>query len=767
MKKWARLIIVYITILTGYFVFELQNLEFDYDYEKYFPKEDNSMKVFEKYRDEYGDDSDFLLIAVGNGEKLFDLNFLKKVKAFGDEFKSQKIVEFVVSPVHNCKYLKKSGFAGIKLIDYLDLSKPEITKSDSAFIFANEQFVGSFLPENAQTLCLFIKIESQLNKKESKDIIDFVYAKKAEYGFKDFHFSGRVLAQVYFVDVMVSELGVFMTTSIILLIGFLYISFRSWWGVVIPLIIIIISIIWTLSIMLFTGKSFDLLMVMLPTIIFVVGMSDLVHLLTKYLDELRKGAPKNVALKIAFIEVRWATFFTSLTTAIGFFALIFANISPIREFGIYAGVSVFVAYFLAFTLLPSVLLLVKPPLGLINMKRQNIWDGILRVLFIKVLNNQRAILLLVIGLGSIGVFTAYDLKINNFLLEDLSKEDPIKKDVLFFEENYSGLRPFEAEITTDSSGVFNYKFVQELEKLETYLKSSYTQEGVGFLLSPLTIIREANFVKRNSKAEFRSIPETKRRYETLLKYIKKANSNFVDNEMVKQWTCIAKDSTSCRVSGKIKDVGGLAIKDANEKLKVFLENEINPEILKLKLTGTAMLIDRNNETLAINLMFGLILAFGVIAIIVGWMFNSLKIALLSLIPNILPLLLVTTVMWFAGIDLKISTSLIFTLAFGIAVDDTIHLLAKYKLERKKGRFHLYALKRSYLSSGKAIIVTTLILVGGFLTLMFSSFTSTFYMGLLVSVTLIIAVVLDLLILPLIMLYGLKPVHEENQSSKAN
>jgi predicted RND superfamily exporter protein len=147
------------------------------------------------------------------------------------------------------------------------------------------------------------------------------------------------------------------------------------------------------------------------------------------------------------------------------------------------------------------------------------------------------------------------------------------------------------------------------------------------------------------------------------------------------------------------------------------------------------------------------MAFLIIAVIVGLMFRSIKLAFLTLLPNILPLLMVTFVMWIGGIDLKISTSLIFTLAFGIAVDDTIHLLAKYKLEMKKGRSHVMALKRSYLSSGKAIIVTSLILIGGFLTLMFSSFASTFYMGLLVSVTLVLAVVLDLLIMPMIILYA--------------
>ena len=223
---------------------------------------------------------------------------------------------------------------------------------------------------------------------------------------------------------------------------------------------------------------------------------------------------------------------------------------------------------------------------------------------------------------------------------------------------------------------------------------------------------------------------------------------------------ISSDSMSCRLTGKLRDVGGLKIEEANEKLQEFLKESINPRILQLRLTGTAVLIDNNNSTLATNLILGLIFAFAVIAIVVGIMFRSIRIAIFSLLPNVLPLLLLTTVMWISGIDLKISTSLIFTLAFGIAVDDTIHLLSKYKLERRKGRTHLYALKRSYLSSGKAIIVTSLILVGGFLTLLFSSFTSTFYMGLLVSVTLLIALALDLMIMPLIILYGLADANKK-------
>lgn len=756
MEKWARILLISLSIITAYFVFAVRDLDFDYDYEKYFPKSDDSMVHFEKFRKEYGEDSNFLLIGLENESGIFDVDFLKKVKSFGDDLNNDTVVEFIASPVHNCGYYKKAGLNGVVFKPYLDLSKSKISEQDSLRIFQNDQITGSLLSKNGKSVCLFVRTQINLNKEEASHILNLIQEKKEEYNFSSFHLAGRILAQTYFVDKMIGELVFFIATSMVLLVLFLYISFRSWWGVVIPLIVVLVSIVWTLAIMLFTGKSFDLLMVMLPTIIFVVGMSDLVHLLAKYLDELRLGKPKNEAIKVAFKEVRWATFLTSLTTAIGFFSLSFANIVPIKEFGIYAGVSVFVAYFLAFTFLPSVLVLVKPPKSLIQSEQNNFWDKYLRGWLIKVFNNRSKVIGLTVVLIGVGVYSANALKIDNYLLEDLSNSDPVKKDVIYFEENFSGLRPFEAEVTSKvTGGVFSYEFLKELEKLEVYLKNKYTNEGVGFLVSPLTVVREANFIKKGSQSKFRKLPSSKRRFEALKRQMERGAKQIGGVNLVNGFSLISADSLKCRLTGKVRDVGGFNISKENERLEDFLNENINPDILEFRLTGTAVLIDKNNKTLAKDLIFSLLFAFTIIALVVGLMFRNLKIAILSLIPNVIPLLLVTVVMFIGGIDLKISTSLIFTLAFGIAVDDTIHLLSKYKLERKKGRSHLYALKRSYLSSGKAIIVTTLILIGGFLTLLFSTFTSTYYMGLLVSVTLFFAIVFDLMVMPLIMLYGLK------------
>lgn len=754
MKKISKLVILTIVVLSGFFAYELRNLGFDYDYEKYFPKENKQMETFVEFRKDYGGDSDFLLIAIENEKGILDVTFLKQVKSLGDSLLNHPLINFVFSPVHNAKYIKESGFSGVVVKDYLDLSENKIDEKDSLNLFSNPNFIGSILPENGKSICLFVQTEEHISKLQANSILNHIDVQLNNYAFKNVHKSGRLIAQTHYVEKMLMELVIFISASVFLLTFFLYISFRTIWGIVIPLFVVIISNIWTMAVMYYTGKSFDLLMMMLPTIIFVVGMSDLVHLLTKYLEELRKGIPKTEALKISFKEVRWATFLTSFTTAIGFFTLLSSNVQPIQEFGLYAGIGVFVAYFLAFTLLPAVLYLSDPPITILENKQGLIWDKVLRYLFLWVMKSKQKIIIGVVLLTAIGIYSMQQIQVNNYLLEDLSDSDPIKQDVMFFEEYYSGIRPFEMTLKTkNKEGLLNYEVALEIEKIQTYLQVYYTPNGVGFLLSPLTVIKEANFIKHRSKPEYRKFPKSERRFNSIVKQLKRWEDKEVGTSSLLAMKFIHENGKSGRIAGKINDIGGLAIKAENRKLDDFIAKNINPNLLEVELTGTALLIDENNSYLALNLLKGLLIAFVIIGVIVGWMFKSIKLAFLTLIPNVLPLLMVTFIMWIGGIDLKISTSLIFTLAFGIAVDDTIHLLAKYKLEIKKGRSHSLALKRSYLSSGKAIIVTTLILIGGFLTLLFSSFASTFYMGLLVSITLVFAVTLDLLIMPIIILYS--------------
>src|SRR5690554_4314826 len=214
------------------------------------------------------------------------------------------------------------------------------------------------------------------------------------------------------------------------------------------------------------------------------------------------------------------------------------------------------------------------------------------------------------------------------------------------------------------------------------------------------------------------------------------------------------DSTelTTRISGRIPDWGNIKTNHENEKLYAFLKEQGLDQHLSIHVTGTAELLDRNMSYMSSSLVEGLSFAILVVSILMALLYRSFRMLLISIIPNIIPLIIIAGVMGFSGINLKITTAIVFTISFGIAIDDTIHFLSNFKLELKKGKSKLYALKNTYLSTGKAIVLTSAILIGGFSMLLMSDFMGTYYMGLMICITLIVAVLSDLFILPLLLLY---------------
>jgi predicted RND superfamily exporter protein len=211
-----------------------------------------------------------------------------------------------------------------------------------------------------------------------------------------------------------------------------------------------------------------------------------------------------------------------------------------------------------------------------------------------------------------------------------------------------------------------------------------------------------------------------------------------------------------RIASSHGDIGMLQVQELNKKLFAFIDEEVNTDLVDFKLTGTAHLLDRNMSQLSRSLFWGLGLAIVIVAILMGFLFRSIKMVLIAMVPNVLPLVMLGAILGFAGVELKVSTALVFTISFGIAVDDTIHFMSKLKIELNKGRSLMMALRRTFLSTGRAIVLTTLILTAGFLMLMFSDFLGTFYIGLLISCTLVFALISDLFFLPVLLIFFYKP-----------
>ncbi len=742
LRKIAKVTIAIIGVLTLLSIFPLSNLRFNYEFERFFPQGDPELEFYESFREQFYPDNDFVLVGIVNEEGLFDEEFLQQIQHLSDTVKQVNRIRSVNS-ITNTSQLIVGPFGPIE-VPYLHVDEPEKYASDSARIYQSDVLVGALVSDSLPALCITIQTDPFLSKRTSDSLVDVLDAIYATYEFDEMHVSGRINGQKYYVTKMQYELSIFVTTSLVLLVIFLWFSYRAWWGIWVPITVVMLAIIWLLAVMSLLGRSIDLMTVLLPTILFVVGMSDVVHILTRFLEELRNGQSKAVAVTIAFKHIGMATFLTSLTTSIGFLTLLTAKIVPVQEFGVNTAIGVFIAFILAFSLLPSLLILFKRPRVAAHQNERLFWNKRMHAWFGIVVGNYKKIVAVSVILIILSLWGISNIRVDNYLLEDLSEGDPHRADFEFFENNFAGVRPFDYAIWVKDSTktLFDEDVAYEVDKLEQYLKQHYE---LGYVVSTNTIAKGINqAINGGSPGKF-DLPEGPNEFKRLKRLIN------VLKKRPEFQAVISEDLTQGRISAKVRDYGGNRMKKLNTLAEEELAMRVDTNVIGFRQTGMAMLIDKNNESLASNMMYGLLIAFGIIAIIMGFLFKSIRIVVITLVPNVVPLLVIGGFMGLTGIDLKVSTSIIFTIAFGIAVDDTIHYMSKLKLELNKGRSLLYALKRSSISTGKAITVTSLILCSGFVTLILSDFTSTYYIGLLVSMTLLFAVLSDLFLLPALMI----------------
>jgi predicted RND superfamily exporter protein len=744
-QRLSRLTLFILSLLTAAALYLASQLGFDYNFENFFPQDDPETEYYKYFRDRFETDNDFVVIGLLNDEGIFDYDFLRRTDSLTKELRKIDHVEQVLSPTELPEIIRDPLLGQIFTRKLLRWEEPENYSADSIRIFNRKELVGSLFSVDGKALLLQLRQKEFLHKEGCDSLAMNIKQALARAGFDQAYAVGRAIGQEYYIHLMQTELVIFVSLSIVLVIAFLFIAFRSFWGVWLPILVVLLSILWTLAFMKICGKQIDLMLTILPTILFVVGMSDVVHIITRYFEALRAGETKVPALMSTFKEVGLATFLTSLTTAVGFLTLISAPIKPIQEFGIYAAVGVLIAYILAFTLLPAVLLLISPPKHSKINRGSFAWNRILHSSFLWILHNQRKIIVISVVISVISLVGISFLKVNNYLLEDLKEGDALREEFDFFADKFAGARPFEmsVRITDSSRSVIDSKVLSELDRIGEYLERQY---GVGNIISPATLMKSAHRTWMGGSEEYFRLPED----SSLSKLLWKTLQRKPLNETLRLF--VNEEDNLLRITGKVADEGSAVFIAKNEEFYRWASHALEPGILEIQITGTAHLIDNNNKALSINLLSGLGVAFLVIALIAGLMFRSFKMIVVALIPNILPLLMIGGTIGFLGVDIKVSTSIIFTIAFGIAVDDTIHLLSKLRLQLREGKSLLYALKRSYISAGKAIIVTSLILCGGFLTLIASDFLSTFYVGLFISLTLLFALIADLFLLPVLILW---------------
>ena len=557
----------------------------------------------------------------------------------------------------------------------------------------------------------------------------------------DVHVSGMPYIRTLNAQNIVDEIGLFVlgATLITSLIFFLF--FRSLRATFISLFVVAIGVMWAFGILGWLGYEITVLTALIPPLIIVIGVPNCIFLINKYQQEIAKHKNQAKSLQRVIIKVGNATLMTNLTTASGFATFILTNSKILKEFGVVASINIIAIFVLSLLIIPITYSLMPIPKKkhLKHLKNKSI-DFFVSWMENKV-RKKRVNVYIVSLIGLIvGITGIYQIKISGSLIEDMPKSADFFQDIRFFDQNFNGIVPVEIWIDSKrENGIVKPATLQRMNRLQE------TIEEFPELAPPLSVVNAVKFAKQayyNGNPNYYALP-TSQENSFIYPYLNNAKGN---NQLIAGYV----DSTGQygRITTYMKDIETERMEDIEADLREAMKKIFPKRRYGAEMTGKALLFLKGTKYLINNLILSLSLAILLIALFMAFLFRSFKMIIISLIPNLLPLIITAGVMGFTGIPLKPSTILVFSIAFGISVDDTIHFLAKYRQELISNGWKINkAVFASLRETGISMFYTSIVLFFGFSVFLSSNFGGTQALGGLVAVTLLMAMLANLVLLP--------------------
>ena len=718
--------------------------QFDYDFEQFFPQDNADLEFYELYKNKFENDNDYLLIALENPKgELLDKNFLDQALQIQNEINSIEGVDTVISILNFEKpIIGVFGMRWEKVFKWETENEREKSKLEM------EAFKSQLISKDGKSLLFWIKNKQNISKEEGDELYLQIRSVFNKSDLSPRAVAGKIQAQGDFIQLMQKEFGLFFGLSILLILLMLFLIFRSFWAVWIPVVTLLIGVSWAFAFMLYFGKSLDVMSVMQPTIFLIVGLSALVHFITHLKTKIDLGFNQQNAIAEVFKDLFVPVGLTFLTTSLGFISLYFTTIPALKSFGITTGTGVFIIFIVCILVAPGLLHLVKIKGKNVTVQLKS--ERALRLLFSWILKRRKTVLITFLAISILSIWAGSTIHVNGFLLDNLPSNHPIQNDLDYFDDQFGGSNPLELylEVGEKAGSLLDYEVLQEIEKVEAKLQGLLDTVS---LISPLTLVKSLNQAQNQGSSKAFVFP-SRGQFQRM--------NRFLDRDLGDFGIRVLADNNKIgRISSRFPDYGTLKMNEIRSQLNEFVKAEIDPKLLKVSWTGTAYLIDLGHQSVTSQMAKGLGFAFLIVGIIAGVLFRSWRISFILLIPNIIPLIWMLGLMYVLGVEFKLTTAILFTVAFGIAVDDSIHFMTRLRFELAKGISLVYAIKRTFLETGKAIILTSVILVSGFGLLVFSQFGVTHFTGLLIGAYLIFALFADLFLLPLLLL-PMKKVWEE-------
>ena len=742
------LILLGILLLTGYWSTQWKNMQFTFTEANLLPDNHPENILYQSFIQTFGEEGNVIVIAVQDSS-FYNPSQRLAWKALNEKIERYQEIIFVLSTENIQELVKDNKNKSFVLKEVSEELPPEgkFPEKFKEKLYLELPFFENLLFEkNSNTIRSIIYMDPEIvNTAHRKDFIFDVFIpliKDYEETYdSDIRVSGMPYIRTLNAQNIVDEIGLFVlgATLITTLIFFLF--FRSFRATFISLIVVAIGVMWAFGILGWLGYEITVLTALIPPLIIVIGVPNCIFLINKYQQEIAKHRNQAKSLQRVIAKIGNATLMTNLTTASGFATFILTNSKILKEFGVVASINIIAIFLLSLLIIPITYSFMERP----NKKHLRHLKNKTVDFFVtwmeKTVRKKRVNVYLISLLGLIiGITGIYQIKISGSLIEDMPKSAPFFKDILFFDATFNGIVPLEIWIDSKrEEGIVRPATLRRMNQLQE------TIDEIPELAPSLSIVNAVKYAKQayyNGNPNYFALP-TSQENSFIYPFLNSSNS---DSQLLNGYV----DSTGQfgRITTYMKDIKTSRMEEIEADLKESIAKIFPKDRYGVNITGKSLLFLKGTKYLINNLILSLSLAILLIALFMAFLFRSFKMILISLIPNLLPLIITAGVMGFTGIPLKPSTILVFSIAFGISVDDTIHFLAKYRQELIANGWKINkAVFAALRETGISMFYTSVVLFFGFSIFMSSNFGGTQALGGLVAVTLMMAMLANLILLP--------------------
>jgi len=752
-------------LVTVFFAYYSTKVQITYDFAKMIPQDDPDFVDYVKFKETFGEDGNILAVGV-QSERLFEKDFFNHLIALNKKVSSIGGVENVVSVAQIYYPFRNDSSHKLELKPLITGYVQNDAEMDSIKqrISSMPLYNGLLFNQNQDLALLAITLNKQkLDSKERIPLVQEIERVCNEFGTENnakTYFSGLPYVRTIYASKVAGEIKIFTYLSIAVTALFIFLFFKFFSAVLFSLIVVVIGVFSTLGSIYLFGYKITLLTGLIPPLMVIIGIQNCIYLLNVYHQEYRAHGNKMLAIIRLISKNGVPLFLTNVTTAVGFCVFSFSGSAVLDQFSVISGINIMLIYGVTLIFIPIVYSYLPPPklshtkhLDGVRLNKVMDWCNSL------VYNHRKTIYAVTAIICAVSVYGGLKVRTLGYVVDDMPQQDKVFTDLKFFEKEMKGVLPYEIKIDTRrKNGVKDYSTLQKINRLQKEL-ADFPEFSKA--ISIVDFMKFANQGLHDGDERYYIIPNALEIGE-LLSYIPK-NGN-ISGGLMK--SMVDSSYQIARVSIQMADVGSVEMKNINHRVDSIVKSIFPQEKYAVSLTGTSLIFLKGNDYLVKNLLQSMISALIIISVMMAFLFFSWKMVLISLVPNIVPLLMTFGIMGFFDIRLKPSTIIIFSVAYGIVVDFTIHYLAKYRNSLKKHNWEMkFAIPESLHEAGPSIIYTAVALFFGFIIFAASDFGGTVALGVLTSLSLLFGMLMNLLLLPSLLLSLEKSINSKKELGK--